>query len=124
MDNRKIILILCVIIAIIAICFAAMFLSKEKTIIEVSNETIFSGDSLTVNLTDSNGNPIADQNVSIMLKDQDDGTRTNINGTTDSDGKVKLTLVKVGDYDVEVKFDGNGKYESSSAEAIFKVNEK
>jgi len=101
-----------------------MFLSKEKTIIEVSNETIFSGDSLTVNLTDSNGNPIADQNVSIRLKDQDDGTRTNINGTTDSDGKVKLTLVKVGDYDVEVKFDGNGKYESSSAEAIFKVNEK
>ena len=124
MDNKKIIAILCVIIVILLVCLAVMFFSKEKTSIEVSNETLSVGDSMTVSLTDSKGNPIADKTVSIRLKQKGEETSIDRNVTTNSNGKATLKLEQAGDYEVEVKFDGDDKYRSSSVNATLKVKEK
>ena len=117
MDNQKIIMILlCVIVAllVVGIVMVSSF-GKESSNIEFNNESLSVGDSLTVKLTDSKGNPIANETVNIKLKDKEDKITIDKNIATDSSGNAQFKLEETGNYSVELKFNGNGKYSSSSS---------
>ena len=114
-DNKTVIILLCVIIAIL-IVGAVMFsplMAKEKSNLAISDKKLNVGDSLTVKLTDESGKPIANQTVKITLTDKD-GVTIDEDATTNSKGKAKLKVDEKGKYSVECKFDGDSKYASSS----------
>ena len=113
-DNRIIIILLCVIIAILVVgVFVFSQAAKEDSNLSIADKKISVGDSLVVKLTDSNGKAIANQTVNIKLKDKD-GTTINEDITTNSKGKAKLKIEKNGKYSAECSFGGNGQYASSS----------
>ena len=113
-DNRIIIILLCIIIAILVVgIFVFSQATKEDSNLSIADKKISVGDSLVVKLTDSNGKAIANQTVNIKLKDKD-GTTINEDITTNSKGKAKLKIEKNGKYSAECSFGGNGQYASSS----------
>lgn len=113
-ENRIIIILLCVIIAILVVGVVVFSqVTKEDTNLAIADKSINVGDSLVVKLTDSNGKAIANQTVNIKLTDKD-GTVMNEDLTTNSKGKAKFKMEEKGKYSVECKFDGNGQYASSS----------
>ena len=113
-DNRLIIILLCIIIAILVVgIFVFSQAAKEDSNLSIADKKISVGDSLVVKLTDSNGKAIANQTVNIKLKDKD-GTTINEDITTNSKGKAKLKIEKNGKYSAECSFGGNGQYASSS----------
>lgn len=122
MDNNKIIIILlCVIIAILIVGVAVFSeMAKEDSNLAIADKKINVGDSFVVKLTDSRGNAIAGQTVNIKIKDKD-GTVTDEDITTNSKGQAKFKMEEMGKYSVECKFNGNGQYSSSSAEGNISV---
>ena len=113
-DNRIIIILLCIIIAILVVgIFVFSQAAKEDSNLSIADKKISVGDSLVVKLTDSNGKAIANQTVNIKLKDKD-GTTINEDITSNSKGKAKLKIEKNGKYSAECSFGGNGQYASSS----------
>ena len=115
-NNKTVIILLCVIIAIliVGIVMFSPLMAKEKSNLSISDKELNVGDSLTVKLTDENGEPIANQTVKITLTDKD-GVTIDEDATTNSKGKAKLKVDEKGKYSVECKFDGDSKYASSSA---------
>ena len=95
-------------------------MAKEKSNLAISDKKLNVGDSLTVRLTDENGKPIANQTVKIRLTDKD-GVTIDEDATTNSKGKAKLKVDEKGKYSVECRFDGDGKYASSSTAANLTV---
>ncbi|MBS7258626.1 MAG: hypothetical protein KIG63_09325, partial [Methanobrevibacter sp.] len=74
MENKNIIIILIVIIVILAAAVGVMFsqqIAKEKSNLKIADKKINVGDSLVVVLTDSHGNPIENETISIKLTDND-----------------------------------------------------
>ena len=122
MDNNKIIIILlCVIIAILIVGVAVFSeMAKEDSNLAIADKKINVGDSLVVKLTDSKGNAIAGQTVNIKIKDKD-GTVIDEDITTNSKGKAAFKMEETGKYSVECKFNGNGQYSSSSAQGNVSV---
>lgn len=122
MDNNKIIIILlCVIIAILIVGVAVFSeMAKVDSNLAIADKKINVGDSFVVKLTDSRGNAIAGQTVNIKIKDKD-GTVTDEDITTNSKGQAKFKMEEMGKYSVECKFNGNGQYSSSSAEGNISV---
>ncbi|WP_405306112.1 Ig-like domain-containing protein [Methanobrevibacter sp.] len=122
MDNNKIIIILlCVIIAILIVGVAVFSeMAKEDSNLAIADKKINVGDSLVVKLTDSKGNAIAGQTINIKIKDKD-GTVIDEDITTNSKGKATFKMEETGKYSVECKFNGNGQYSSSSAQGNVSV---
>lgn len=133
MENNKIIIILlCVIIAILVVGVVVFSqVMKEDSNLAIADKKLNIGDSLVVKLTDSNGKPIKNQTINLKINDGD-GAITDENLTTNSRGKVKFEMEEKGEYSVECNFGGNDKYKSSSTagnvsvKKVFteKVNEK
>lgn len=123
MENQKIIIVLlCIIIALLAI-MVVMFspsLAKEDSKLAIENTTINEGDSLVVLLTDNQGVSISDETVNIKLTDED-GATIDEDVTTDSKGKAKLKVEKSGKYSVECTFNGEGKYSGCSLSGSIEV---
>ncbi len=116
MDNQKIIIILlCVIIAILAVGILAFspLMAKEDSNMAISNKNIYVGDSLVVKLTDSNGNPISNRTVNVKLTDKD-GTVRDEDVITNSKGEAKFRMDEKGNYSVECRFGGDDKHSSSA----------
>ena len=115
-NNRTVIILLCVIIAIliVGVVMFSPLMAKEKSNLAISDKELNVGDSLTVTLSDDDGVAMANQTVKIRLTDKD-GITIDEDITTDSKGKAKLKVDEKGKYSVECKFDGDGKYASSSA---------
>ena len=123
MENKNIIIILIVIIVILAAAVGVMFsqqIAKEKSNLKIADEKINVGDSLVVVLTDSHGNPIENETISIKLTDND-GITIEEDVTTNDKGKAKLKVEEKGKYSVECTFDGEGKYAASSLSDNIKV---
>ena len=113
-DNKIIIILLCVIIAILLVGVVVFLqVAKEDSNLSIADKKLNVGDSLVVKLTDSSGKAIANQTVNVKLTDKD-GTVMDEDITTDSKGKAKFKMEENGKYSVECKFDGNGQYASSS----------
>ena len=112
MENKNIIIILIVIIVILAAAVGVMFsqqIAKEKSNLKIADKKINVGDSLVVVLTDSHGNPIENETISIKLTDND-GITIDEKITTNSKGKAKFKMEEKGNYSAECKFEGNDKY--------------
>ena len=116
MDNQKIIIALLGVIIALLIVGVVMFsplMAKEDTNIEFLDQIVNVGDSISVKLIDSKGNPISDETIHIKFTDKDDGVTIDESVTTNSKGKAKFKMEEKGDYNAEFIFDGNDKYSSS-----------
>lgn len=125
MENKNIIIFLIVIIVILAAAVSVTFfqqMTKEKSNLKIPDKTINVGNSLIVSLSDSQGNPIANETIKIKLTDKD-GITIDEKIKTNSKGKAKFKMTEKGKYSVECKFDGNGKYSSSSVSGNVSVKE-
>ena len=115
---NKGILILIVVIAILVV--GAAFLmnpTKQESKIEVvSNSTAHIGSTFLVKLVDSKNNPIANQEISIVIVDNSSNTIINKNVKTNDKGMagVELDNVSVGKYKVNATFKGTDKFKNST----------
>ena len=116
MDNQKtIIVLLCIIIAILVVGVVVFspLMAKEDSALTINDKKINVGDSLTVKLTDKNGNPIANQTVNIKLTDKE-GITIDEDVVTNSKGNAKFKMEEKGKYSVECSFKGSDKYSASA----------
>lgn len=116
MSNQKtIIAILCIIIAILIVCVAMLSIQmlKEESKLAISDKTIAEGDSIVVVLTDAQGIGLSNATVNIKLTNEE-GVTTDKDVTTNSKGKAKLKIEESGKYTAECSFNGDGKYSACS----------
>lgn len=114
MNEKNLIKILAAAAVILMIVFISLFCidTHESTSLTVkSQDTLKDGDSYSVELCDSKGNPIANQNISISF-----GSNS-FNVTTDENGIaiLKINNVPAGEYEVKIQYNGNIHYKNTSA---------
>ena len=114
MNEKNLIKILAAAAVILMIVFISLFCidTHESTSLTVkSQDTLKDGDSYNVELCDSKGNPIANQNISISF-----GSNS-FNVTTDENGIaiLKINNVPAGEYEVKIQYNGNIHYKNTSA---------
>ena len=116
MSNQKtIIAILCIVIAILIVCVAMLSIPmlKEESTLLIPDDTIDAGDSLVVVLTDKEAIGLPNATINVKLTDED-GVTIDEDVTTDSKGKAKLKVEEPGKYTVACTFNGEGKYSACS----------
>ena len=130
MENRNIIIMLLVVIAILAVAVGVMMFNqshaKEATKIKItSDKEQYEGGKLSVELKDLNGTALSKEVVNVTVTDKkgkvvvDDVVKTN------SKGKAKLDLhLKKGKYNVTVTYGGNENYTGTNATQKLSINEK
>lgn len=130
MESKNIIIILIVIIVILAAAIGFAVLNpmhaKEPTNIKItSDKEQNEGGKLSVQLMDSNKNPISKEIVNITITDSkgkvvvDDVVKTN------SKGKANLDLnLKKGKYNVSVSYGGNKNYTGNNTTQKLTIKEK
>lgn len=114
MNEKNLVKILAAAAVILMIVFISLFCidTHESTSLTVkSPDTLKDGDSYSVELYDSKGNPIANQDISISF-----GSNS-FNLTTDENGiaVLKISNVPAGEYDIKIQYDGNSHYKNASA---------
>lgn len=125
--NFKNILIVILIIIVLAILGTVVFSQINSDIDTqisfLSGTALNSGDNVTFDLKDAQGNPLANKNVNIKYT-KDNQTQT-FTITTDSQGRGYLTLEgeEVGICTVIVNFEGDEKYNPSSATQSITIGE-
>ena len=130
MENRNIIIMLLVVIAILAVAVGVMMFNqshaKEATKIKItSDKEQYEGGKLSVELKDLNGTALSKEVVNVTVTDKkgkvvvDDVVKTN------SKGKAKLDLhLKKGKYNVTVTYGGNENYTGTNATQKLSIKEK
>ena len=130
MENRNIIIMLLVVIAILAVAIGVMMFNqshaKEATKIKItSDKEQYEGGKLSVELKDLNGTALSKEVVNVTVTDKkgkvvvDDVVKTN------SKGKAKLDLdLKKGKYNVTVTYGGNENYTGTNATQKLSIKEK
>ena len=130
MENRNIIIMLLVVIAILAVAVGVMMFNqshaKEATEIKItSDKEQYEGGKLSVELKDLNGTALSKEVVNVTITDKkgkvvvDDVVKTN------SKGKAKLDLdLKKGKYNVTVTYGGNENYTGTNATQKLSIKEK
>ena len=127
-DSKKIIVLLLIIIVLL-IVLGMMLINpldaKTDTKITVnSNATLYEGDYFSISLTDVNGAPLNSQTVNIIITDAN-GVENHQQVSTDGMGNAMLQLngLAVGEYDINVTYEGNENYSSSSASQNLTIDE-
>lgn len=130
MENRNIIIMLLVVIAILAVAVGVMMFNqshvKEATKIKItSDKEQYEGGKLSVELKDLNGTALSKEVVNVTVTDKkgkvvvDDVVKTN------SKGKAKLDLdLKKGKYNVTVTYGGNENYTGTNSTQKLSIKEK
>jgi hypothetical protein len=116
--NRNIIIVLIIIFLIILagiLAFSQFGTHEDAQITFTSNASLKNGDYVEFQLTDSQGNAIANQNLSISFGTN--GSYEHYSIVTDGAGKGALLLndVTPGNYNVTIKYDGGEQYNECSA---------
>lgn len=117
--NRIIIIGLVAIIATLLVLIGLTVLpnmAKEECIIEItSSELVKDSDNISIKLSDSKNNPIANENINMSLSNSNNTQEYTVK--TDSNGMATLSLSEenIGTYNVTCTFDGNDKYKETSA---------
>ena len=114
MNEKNLVKILAAAAIILGIVFISVICidTHESTSLSVkSPDTLKDGDAYSVELCDSKGNPIANQNISISF-----GSNS-FNVTTDENGIaiLKINNVPAGEYEVKIQYNGNSHYKNTSA---------
>ena len=130
MENKKIIIILAIVILVIAAAIGFALLnptvSKEPTKVNItSDKSQYEGGKLSIILTDNNGTGISKEIVNITITDKkgkvvvDDVVKTN------SKGKANLDLhLKKGKYTVNVTYGGNENYTGNNTTQKLTIKEE
>ena len=130
MENRNIIIILVVIIAILAIVAGFMFTqsinAKEPTKIKItSDKEQYEGGKLSLQLTDLNKTPVSDEIVNVTITNGKGKVVFDNVVKTDSKGTAKLDLdLKKGKYNVTVSYGGNKNYTGNNTTQKLTIKEK
>ena len=129
MDDKKIIIILVAVIAILAVAVGVMFMqynAPEPTMVKItSDKSQYEGGELSISLTDLNKTGIGKEIVNVTVTNSkgkvvvDDVVKTN------SKGKAKLELdLKKGKYTVNVTYGGNENYTGNNTTQKLTIKEK
>ena len=130
MENKNIIILLVVIIAILAIVVGVMFTqsihAKEPTKVKItSNKTLYEGKDLTIKLTDLNKTALSKEKVNITIKNSKGKVVANKTVKTNDKGNAKLDLnLKKGKYDVVVSYGGNENYTGNNTTQKLTIKEE
>ena len=124
--NKKIIIAILIIILIALVgIFAFGHTSKADTQINFLNGTAFkNGESIEFQLKDTNGNPLANQEVTITFGAN--GNSQNYTVVTDSEGKGALLLndEELGDYNITVTYAGDDTHNGCSASQTITITDE
>ena len=129
MEDKNIIIILVAVIIILAVAVGVMYFQSmnvsEQNIVKItSDNALYEGNDLSVELSDLNKTPISDADIDIVIKDKDGDIVVNGMVKTDSKGKAKLNLdLSKGKYDVEAMFNGNDNFTLSNATQKLTIEE-
>ena len=129
MEDKNIIIILVAVIIILAVAVGVMYFQSmnvsEQSIVKItSDNALYEGNDLSVELSDLNKIPISDADIDIVIKDKDGDIVVNGMVKTDSKGKAKLNLdLSKGKYDVEAIFNGNDNFTLSNATQKLTIEE-
>ncbi len=129
MDDKKIIIILVAVIAVLAVAVGVMFMQQnapEPTMVKItSDKSQYEGGELSISLTDLNKTGIGKEIVNVTVTNSkgkvvvDDVVKTN------SKGKAKLELdLKKGKYTVNVTYGGNENYTGNNTTQKLTIKEK
>ena len=130
MENKNIIIIMLVIIALLAVVAGAMFLqianAKEPTAVKItSNKTLYEGEDITLKFTNLNKTPLSKENVKITVKNSKGKVVANKTVKTNGKGNAKLDLdLKKGKYNVTVVYAGNDNFTGSNATQKLTIKEE
>ena len=119
MDYNKIIILLIAIILIILVAGTVFLMNpskEESKIVVLSNDTLHAGNTFSVALRDLNENPIANENLTIEIRDNTSRVVITEQLTTNNDGNASLEInnISSGSYFVSISFNGNDKYKESN----------
>jgi hypothetical protein len=125
--NRNILIVLIIIVLVILgglVVFSQNTAKLDTQITFSGNTSLDNGDSINFTLKDAQGNPLANQNVSILFEGNGNVEKYSI--ITDSQGKGSLVLNNEGsgNYTISVSFAGDDKYNSCSATQKITVGEQ
>ncbi|MBE6497102.1 MAG: hypothetical protein E7Z81_02290 [Methanobrevibacter sp.] len=125
--NRNILIVLIIIVLVILgglVVFSQNTAKSDTQITFSGNTSLDNGDSINFTLKDAQGNPLANQNVSILFEGNGNVEKYSI--ITDSQGKGSLVLNNEGsgNYTISVSFAGDDKYNSCSATQKITVGEQ
>ena len=127
--DKNWIIIIALLLVIIALLAGLVFMmsnngNAESKLTISCNSTVEIGDSIEFKLTDANGNPISNENISITITNAEN-TDSYYSVATDENGIGVLKLDKSpGKYDVNAIFNGNGKYAKSSDSKTITIEEE
>lgn len=126
MNFKKILIVILIVIVIAilgSIVYSQINSNIDTEISFLSESNLKNGDNVTFQLKDSQGNVLANKNINITYVK--DGEKRTFSVTTDSDGKGYLTLIdeEAGVRDVIVSFNGDDKYNPSTATQKINITE-
>lgn len=128
MDKNKMIIIalIIVIIALLVGMFTIMphINKKDTNLTFISNSTLNEGDSIKIKLTDSNGNLLVNQTVSVTIIGSNNAN-SSYSIVTNETGFGDLKLDKIaGEYNVIVEYGGSNNYAGCSNAQKLTIKEK
>lgn len=90
-----------------------------------SNSTLYDGDQVSIHLTDLNNTPISNQTVNITIVDAN-GVENRQVVITDGngDGNLQLNGLATGNYNINVCYGGNDKFNPSNTTQKLEIKEK
>lgn len=125
-DNDKIIIILlAVIVALLVASIVILNPFKTDSVITVTSaDELNEGDELSILLTDSKSQAIANQNVQIIFRDSNGGV-TQKSATTNAEGVgvISLSDLSAGQYSVNATYEGNSSYRPSATSQNLNIKE-
>lgn len=111
-------------VAVGVMYFQSMNVSEQSIVKITSDNALYEGNDLSVELSDLNKTPISDADIDIVIKDKDGDIVVNGMVKTDSKGKAKWNLdLSKGKYDVEAIFNGNDNFTLSNATQKLTIEE-
>lgn len=111
-------------VAVGVMYFQSMNVSEQSIVKITSDNALYEGNDLSVELSDLNKTPISDADIDIVIKDKDGDIVVNGMVKTDSKGKAKLNIdLSKGKYDVEAIFNGNDNFTLSNATQKLTIEE-
>lgn len=122
MRSRLVLVILLIIAIIVLACLMGPLIfnsyqnqKQESQLTITSNITQYRQDNFTVRLSDVNGNPIANEQINIVMLNESNSYDYTVVTDSNGVGTVNLEDREFGKYTFNCTFNGNGQYKPSNA---------
>ena len=129
MDYNKIIYILAAVFIVLLIAgfavFGTGFAKKDSAIKVISENALNDGDYFSVQLSDADGNPLANQLVNITIIDSNGGeNRQQVTTDSSGNGMLQLNGLSPNEYTFKVDYGGNNDYKGCNTTIKINILEK